>query len=89
MELVIEQEHIDAADRARNALKNPFANDLICICPIAQALISQGYEAVCVSALAHAKGHHWHIPEATTYFMAEWDQGFPVYPVTLELEEAL
>lgn len=85
MILEIEQQHIDDADWYRKQVVHP--KTFCRICPIAQGLLSQGYHGVLVSDFARATGHTWQLDEATVNFMAEWDQGFPVHPTTLELVE--
>lgn len=89
MKVEMTQPHIDAADLARQQLPAPFARDLMTICPICQALRGEGYRGVVVGgadADAKAVGHVWSMNKAALDFIAEWDQGRPVYPMTLELE---
>lgn len=100
MELVIEQPDIDAADFARDQLPGRYTWDICCICPLGQSLMRAGYTNVLVGitlgrvltkdmvSVVRADGHEWTISGATANFMAKWDEGFPVHPVTLKLEEA-
>ncbi len=85
MQLEITQACIDAADKDREA---PRRRNPCFICPIAQALRSEGYKRVSVGeAGLLARGHKWSLTNAAADFMAQWDQGYPVRPTTLELEE--
>ena len=83
MRLEITQDHIDTADRARAGDPQTVSK----ICPVAQALMGMGYEEVKVRyGVTVAIGHRWMVLGQT--WMHDWDLGEPVYPVTLELEEA-
>lgn len=101
MEVMLEQIDIDAADFARNRLGRPIMKNISRICPLCQALMRMGYQDVTVGldieydargrqvTLATATGHKWVIPEKAGSFMSLWDEYFPVYPTTLELEAGI
>ena len=86
MKLEIKKKHIDEANRARRS--GGLSAYIPRICAVAQALIGLGYEEVRVFTfgITLAKGHHWVVLGHS--WMMDWDDGQPVYPVTLELEEA-